>query len=79
MMYNGRIISDKIDDDRSMPQEIKDLEHEVENERSRADKWFDAHQELMKEFDLMKDDRDYLLNKLEDVEHFILMAARKCK
>lgn len=79
MKYKGRIISDKIDDDRSMPQEIKDLENEVENERARADKWFDQYYELKKEFELMRDDRDYLLQKIEDIEHFVTMAASKCK
>ena len=60
-------------------QKIKDLECEVENQTVRGDTWYDKHEELNKEFKLMRDDRDHLLQRIEDIQHYVTMAASKCK
>lgn len=59
--------------------ELRDIKNELETQTARADMWYDKYIELKGEYQLMLEDRDQLLAKLEDVERFVLIAASKCK
>ena len=64
--------------DNYYPQRISDLENEVETQTASGDLWYDKCMEAIDDLNSMRDERDKLQDKLDDIENLARQIVRSC-